>query len=157
MRYSANSNGEAQVVHIHWKLFRRSWPRGFRALISSPHSWIFTSVSVSCRLHANLFKKKNRGKQILTSLSPWGKDQFAVSYFSTSCYWTDPGLQLGDPGTTHWFVSVDLMLIFYIYWYQLIYLRYGPNRCLHYTKVWHKTCLMCNVPFSRSARGSFAQ
>ena len=32
----------------------------------------------------------------LPSSSPCLKDQFAV-YFSTSCYCTDPGLQLGDP------------------------------------------------------------
>ena len=32
-----------------------------------------------------------------TSSLPCRKDQFAVSYFSTSCYCTDPGLQLGDP------------------------------------------------------------
>ena len=32
-----------------------------------------------------------------TSSSPCRKDQFAVSYFSTSSYCTDLGLQLGDP------------------------------------------------------------
>ena len=36
----------AQVVHTHQTSCRLSWPRGFGALNSSPHSWIFTSVSV---------------------------------------------------------------------------------------------------------------
>ena len=34
---------------------------------------------------------------LFTSPSPCRKDQFAVSYFSTRCYCTDPGQQLGDP------------------------------------------------------------
>ena len=34
---------------------------------------------------------------LFTSPSPCSKDQFAVSYFSTRCYCTDPGQQLGDP------------------------------------------------------------
>ena len=34
---------------------------------------------------------------LFTSSSPCRKDQFAVSYFSTSFNCTDQGLQLGDP------------------------------------------------------------
>ena len=50
---------------------------------------------------------------LLTSSSPCHKDQFAVSYFSTSCYCTDTGLQLGDPAPLIGLSPVDL-LIFYI-------------------------------------------
>ena len=35
-----------------------------------------------------------------------------------------------------------------------IHLRYGPNTCSHYTKVWHWTCPICDAPLSRSARRS---
>ena len=35
-----------QVVHTHRTSCWSSWPREFGELISSPHSWIFTSVSV---------------------------------------------------------------------------------------------------------------
>ena len=47
-RYCKNSNkpAPAQVVHTHRAPCWRGWPRGFDALNSSPHSWIFTSVSV---------------------------------------------------------------------------------------------------------------
>ena len=38
----------------------------------------------------------------------------------------------------------------------LIYFRDGPNRCSYYTKVWHRTYPICDVPLSRSARRSFA-
>ena len=34
---------------------------------------------------------------LFTSSSSCGKDQFVVSYFYTSCYFTDQGLHLGDP------------------------------------------------------------
>ena len=37
----------------------------------------------------------------------------------------------------------------------LIYFRDGPNRCSHYTKVWHRTYPICDAPLSRSARRSF--
>ena len=43
--YSMNSNGlgAAQVVHTHQTSCWRAWPKGLGALISSPHSWIFTA------------------------------------------------------------------------------------------------------------------
>ena len=45
----------AQVVHTHQTSCRLSWPRGFGALNSSPHSWIFTSVSVGSSPRSYLF------------------------------------------------------------------------------------------------------
>ena len=39
----------------HMEHLGRGWPRGFGALISSPHSWIFTSVSVGSRSRSYLF------------------------------------------------------------------------------------------------------
>ena len=62
----------------------------------------------------------------------------------------------GRSGTTHWFVAVDL-LIFYIFWYQLIYFRDGPDRCSHNTLVSPNAYPICNAPLSRSARHSFVQ
>ena len=49
---------------------------------------------------------------LFTSSSPFRKDQFAVSYFSTSLIVL---IQVynWEAGTTHWFVAVDL-LTFYI-------------------------------------------
>ena len=37
-----------------------------------------------------------------------------------------------------------------------IYFRDGPNRCLHYTKVWQKTYPISAAPLLRLARRSFA-
>ena len=45
----------AQVVHTHQTSCRLSRPRGFGALNSSPHSWIFTSVSVGSSPRCYLF------------------------------------------------------------------------------------------------------
>ena len=45
----------AQVVHAHQTSRRLSWPRGFGALNSSPHSWIFTSGSVGSSPRCYLF------------------------------------------------------------------------------------------------------
>ena len=46
--YSMNNNGPGleQVVYTHRTSRPSSWPRGFGALNSSSHSWIFTSASV---------------------------------------------------------------------------------------------------------------
>ena len=38
--------GAAKIVHTHRTSRRSSWPRGFGARNSGPHSWIFASVSV---------------------------------------------------------------------------------------------------------------
>ena len=45
----------AQVVHTHQTSCRGGWPRGFGELNSSPHSWIFTPVSVGSSPHSYLF------------------------------------------------------------------------------------------------------
>ena len=50
-----------------------------------------------------------------TSSSPRRKDQFGVSYFSASCYWTDPGLQLGDPAPVCRCGLADFFF-FYVFW-----------------------------------------
>ena len=41
-------------------------------------------------------------------------------------------------------------------WLLLIYFRDGPNRCSHYTKLWHRTYPICDTSLSRSARSTFA-
>ena len=45
----------AQVFHTHRTSCRGGWPRGFGELNSSPHSWIFASVSVGSSPHSYLF------------------------------------------------------------------------------------------------------
>ena len=55
MQYEQKRSGAAQVVHTHRTSYRGGWPKGFGALNSSPHSRIFTSVSVSFRPRPYLF------------------------------------------------------------------------------------------------------
>ena len=43
---NSNVPERQKLVHTHRTSFRRDWPRGFDALNSSRHSWIFTSVLV---------------------------------------------------------------------------------------------------------------
>ena len=47
--------GSAQVVHTHRTWCRRAWPRGFGERNPSPHSWIFTFVSVVSSPRSYLF------------------------------------------------------------------------------------------------------
>ena len=47
--------GASQVVHTDQPSCRCGWPWGFGALNSSPHSWIFTSVSVGSSPRSFLF------------------------------------------------------------------------------------------------------
>ena len=55
--YSMNGNGPGleQVVYTHRTSRPSSWPRGFGALNSSSHSWIFTSTSVGSSPLSYLF------------------------------------------------------------------------------------------------------
>ena len=51
-----NSNGtDWKVVHAHRTSCRSGWPRGFGKLNPSPHSSIFTSVSVDSSPRSDLF------------------------------------------------------------------------------------------------------
>ena len=62
VKYKHQRPGAAQGVHTHQTSCRRGWPGGFGALNSSPHSWIFTSVSVgsSPRSYLNFRDGPNR-------------------------------------------------------------------------------------------------
>ena len=55
--YSLNSSGPGleKVVHTRRISCLSGWPREFGALNTSPHSWIFTSVSVASSLRSYLF------------------------------------------------------------------------------------------------------
>ena len=55
VKYKQKRPGVVQVVHTHWTSYRGGWPKGFGALNSNPHSWIFASVSVSFRPRPYLF------------------------------------------------------------------------------------------------------
>ena len=46
MVWTATAQNRKQVVHTYRASYRSGWPRGFGELNPSPHSWIFTSVSV---------------------------------------------------------------------------------------------------------------
>ena len=48
-------NGPGHKSFTRRTSYRRGWPRGIGALNSSPHSWIFTSVSVGSRPRSYLF------------------------------------------------------------------------------------------------------
>ena len=52
-------------------------------------------------------------------------------------------------------LNIYFRLVGFQSYFLLIHLRHSPNTCSHYTKVWHRTCPICNVPLSRSARRSF--
>ena len=52
---TSNGTGLEQVVHTHRTSCRSNWPRRTGALNLSPHSWIFTSVSVGSSRRSYLF------------------------------------------------------------------------------------------------------
>ena len=84
---TATAWGGTSHSHLYQTSCWCGWPRGFGALISCPHSWIFTFIPVC----------------------------------SSPCP-------------------------------LLIYFCNGPNRCLHCTKVWHKTDLIGDARLSRLMR-----
>ena len=83
--------------------------------IRGTNFWDTLNIYIFNKFAKNLFKIYRYFCFIFlfTSSSPCRKEQFAVLWFSSSYYCTEPGLQLGDPAPLKGFVTVDL-LIFYI-------------------------------------------
>ena len=110
-----NDSSQAKRPKTSLKIWNSSKLSFFPALSPAPHPLRFPTAITFLRV------KKSPLINWFTSSPPYHKDQFAVSYFSTSCYWTDPGLQLADP--------VPLIaLSLWTCWY-FIYYHSASQRC----------------------------
>ena len=101
--YKETRPGTTQVVDTHRTSSRCVWPRGIGALNSSPHSWIFTSVSVGSVLGSYVFTSTTGWivftlhRSRLQNLSDIWRSAFEIGVRSSqklrhhnrSCVWTD--------------------------------------------------------------------
>ena len=88
-----SDSSEAKRPKTSLKIWNSSKLSFFPALFPPPP----TPYAFPRRSHSILLKNPRWSTGLLLHRLTIIKDQFTVSYFSTSCYWTDPGLQLADP------------------------------------------------------------